>query len=215
MSDAVRRSYDAIAGDYAGAMLDELRHKPFDRALLDRFTASLGAGRVCDLGCGPGQVAGYLHAAGLNVFGLDLSPGMIGEARRAHPAIPFGVADLLALPLADASLDGIAAFYAIVNLAPENLPRALVEFARVLRPGGRLLLSFHVGDSVIELGELWNRKVELAFRFFSPAQIGAELEAAGIAVETIAERPPYLEIEYRSHRAYALARRRPRGLAAN
>src|SRR5438034_5027380 len=58
-------SYDRIAEEYANRISGELDHKPLDRMLLDEFAARFkGAGRVCDLGCGPGHVARYLHDRG-------------------------------------------------------------------------------------------------------------------------------------------------------
>jgi trans-aconitate methyltransferase len=56
------------------------------------------AGDVCEMGCGPGQVAGYLRDAGLaKLFGLDLSPRMVEQAQRLNPDISFQVGDMLAL----------------------------------------------------------------------------------------------------------------------
>ncbi|MBM3218880.1 MAG: hypothetical protein FJZ38_09390 [Candidatus Rokubacteria bacterium] len=72
-------SYDAIADEYAQQYFDELDGKPFDRAWLDRFAESVkGRGRVCDLGCGPGQIARYLAARGVD--GGDGAPPQ-SEAR--------------------------------------------------------------------------------------------------------------------------------------
>jgi len=60
MSD-VQRSYDLLADQYVQNIYDELRHKPFDRELLDRFAASIPVGSlVCDIGTGPGHVARLL-----------------------------------------------------------------------------------------------------------------------------------------------------------
>ena len=54
-------SYDNIADDYAEEFYDELERKPFDRDLLKRFVLGLPRrGPVCDLGCGPGQIAKFL-----------------------------------------------------------------------------------------------------------------------------------------------------------
>ena len=69
-------SYDRIAEEYTSRIAGELEHKPLDRMLLDEFAARLkGAGRVCELGCGPGHVARYLHDRGVNIFGIDLFSG--------------------------------------------------------------------------------------------------------------------------------------------
>ena len=81
--ETIRRSYNAVATDYTARLSDELDAKPLDREWLDRFARRLqGAGPVCDLGCGPGHVAGYLRKVGAVVFGLDLSPAMVAEASR-------------------------------------------------------------------------------------------------------------------------------------
>jgi len=114
--DTVRRSYDDIAHEYVAHIADELKDKPFDREVLDRFAARLqGAGPVCDLGCGPGHVAQYLHDRGTDVFGVDLSPGMIAEASKLHPQIRFQQGNMLALEIASGSLATVLAGYAIVN----------------------------------------------------------------------------------------------------
>ena len=68
--DGVVPSYDAIAEQYAEQYFDELDGKPFDRDVLDRFAATVtDRGRVCDLGRGPGQIARYLAAHGVDAFG--------------------------------------------------------------------------------------------------------------------------------------------------
>jgi trans-aconitate methyltransferase len=60
--NSIRESYDRLAEEYTRRIFDELRHKPLDRELLDRFTKQThGRGEVCDMGCGPGQVARYLR----------------------------------------------------------------------------------------------------------------------------------------------------------
>src|SRR4029077_19860466 len=143
----VQSGYDLVAEEYARRIYGELQHKPLDCCLLDRFAESVrSTGVACDLGCGPGQVARYLQGRGIQVCGMDLSPGMIQCARQLNPGIEFKQGDMRTLPVADNTLAGIAAFYAIVNLSPNDLVQALREMMRVLLPGGRLLLSFHIGD---------------------------------------------------------------------
>jgi len=204
----IRDNYDRLAASYAGHVYGELRNKPFDRAVLDRFAAEVtGRGAVCDMGCGPGHIARYLHDAGASVFGLDLSSGMLAEARRLNPDIAFEQGDMTALPLAPGSLAGITAFYAIVNVPPGSLPLVFSEMARVLAPGGRLLLAFHAGDEILRPAELWGQPVSMNFFYFEPDRMRQLLEAAGFTIEEILERDPYPEIEHQSHRAYIFARK--------
>ena len=137
----LQTSYDRVAGQYVERIFDELAHKPLDRALLDRFAADVKElGPACDLGCGPGQVARYLHSRGVNVTGIDLSPGMVEQARQLNPGIEFRQGNMLSLNFDDESLGGIAAFYSIIHIPREEVTDVLRELKRVLRPGGRLSL---------------------------------------------------------------------------
>jgi SAM-dependent methyltransferase len=203
-------SYDRVANEYARRLYDELRHKPLDRQLLDRFVNGVRSlGLVCDLGCGPGQVARYLHERGVSVCGVDLSAGMIAQARELNPGIEFSQGDMRSLDVLDDAWAGIAAFYAIVNLEPAEVTQALREMWRVLRPPGLLLLSFHIGKEVEHVEDLWGCAVCLDFYFFRTEDVTKYLLAAGFEIEEIVERGPYgPEVEYQSRRAYVFARKK-------
>jgi ubiquinone/menaquinone biosynthesis C-methylase UbiE len=206
--ETIREDYDRLAAEYANRLFDELQHKPLDRELLDRFAAQMkGRGEVCDLACGPGQVARYLHDAKVSVFGLDLSPGMLEQARRLNPTIPCREGNMLSLDIASETLVGITAFYAIVNIPEQSLGVAFREIARVLKPSGLLLIAFHIGDEVVQMDELWGTPITMNFFLFKTAQIRKSLEAAGLVVDEVIERDPYPEVEYQSRRAYILARK--------
>jgi SAM-dependent methyltransferase len=209
-TESVRETYDRLAGAYACRYVNELESKPMDRELLHRFAVDVqGRGAVCDMGCGMGHIARFLRDAGASVFGLDLSPRMIEQARRLNPDILFQVGDMMALALRDESLAGIVAFYAIVNIPPDFLPTVFQEMVRVLQPGGLLLLSFHIGDETLYPDELLGQRISMAFFFFQPIDIRRQLERVGFAIEEIVEREPYApEVEYQSRRAYIFARLR-------
>ncbi len=99
----------------------------------------------------------------MDVFGLDLSPEMLEQARTLNPDIRFREGNMLALELEDQVLAGITAFYAIVNLPEESLPLVFREMRRVLQSGGLLLLAFHTGDEVVLVEEMWKQPVTLQF----------------------------------------------------
>jgi ubiquinone/menaquinone biosynthesis C-methylase UbiE len=209
LTGSIRDSYDKLADQYALHLFGELKDKPLDQELLNRFAAELrGRGEVCDMGCGPGQIARYLHDGGVTVFGLDLSPGMLEQAQKLNPGIRFRIGNMLALELEDQSLAGITAFYAIVNLPEASLPLVFHEMHRVLQPSGLLLLAFHIGNQVVQVQELWGQPVAMEFFYFQPAAIRHYLEAAGLEIEQIIERGPYApEVEHQSQRAYIFARK--------
>jgi SAM-dependent methyltransferase len=206
--NSIRESYDRLAAEYTRRIADELRHKPLDRELLDRFAKQTnGRGEVCDMGCGPGHVARYLRDAGASVFGLDLSPRMLEQARKLNPDIPFREGNMMSLDIPDGTLAGIAAFYAIVNISRQSLLAVFRELQRVLRPNGLLLLAFHTGDEVLHEDELWGQNISMDFLLFPLSQIRLHLEDAGFTVEETFEREPYPEVEYQSQRAYIFARK--------
>lgn len=201
-------SYDTVAGEYAEKFFGELAHKPYDRDLLDRFAAlTAGKGRVCDLGCGPGQIARYLHERGADAFGVDLAPGMVAAARRLNPGMVFQVGDMRALPLADDSLAGITAFYSIIHIPRPDVTAVLRELRRVLQPDGLLLLAFHCGSEVIHLDTWWEKPVALDFAFFERDEMERYLQAAGLTVVDSHQRDPYTTVEHPSQRGYILARK--------
>lgn len=208
---SIRADYDRIAEDYARKIYGELQHKPFDRELLTRFASAVrGRGALCDMGTGPGHVARFLHDAGADVWGLDLSPKMVEQARNLNPGITFREGNMLALDMDDASLAGITAFYAIANIPKDSLPVVFREMRRVLKPDGMLLISFHIGNDVIRPQSLWNNPVAMEFYQQQPAEIRQLLEDAGLTVKEVLQREPYPpEVEYQSRRAYVMARKAP------
>lgn len=151
----VRAAYDRVAADYADLLRDNLATKPADRAMLGLFAELVLTGGsaqpqnlVGDIGCGPGRITPYLAGLGLDVFGIDLSPGMIEVARREHPELRFEVGTMTALDLETGSLAGALGWYSLIHLPDQLIPVALAEFRRVLRPGGYLLLGFQEGEHI-------------------------------------------------------------------
>jgi ubiquinone/menaquinone biosynthesis C-methylase UbiE len=205
--DGTRRSYDAVAGAYADGLRDELAGKPLDRALLTALIEQAPAGTtVGDLGCGPGHVTGWLAAHGATAAGIDLSAGMIDVARREQRGAEFRVGDLLSLPAADGEFGAVVAFYSIIHLAPGELPAALAEMHRVVRPGGLALLAFHIGTEVRHFSDWLGQDVDVDFRFYEPDDVAALLEAAGFTLQARLERRAY-PAEVDTRRAYLLAGR--------
>lgn len=201
-------SYDALAATYADHLIDELDAKPFDRWLLERLADLADGGPVADAGCGPGQVAFHLAAAGADVTGFDLSPGMVDEARRRFPELSFAVADLTALPApgAGGGWSAVAAWYSLVHLAGSELRPAVALLAAALAPGGWLAVALHVGDEVRHQTELWGQPIDVDFVFHDPDAVLGAFATAGLAdVEWYRRGPQPGEAE--TERLYVLARR--------
>jgi SAM-dependent methyltransferase len=164
-------------------------------------------GPACDMGCGPGHIARYLQDRGVEVCGVDLSPAMVERARRLTPEVEFRQGDMMTLEVSDGAWAGIVAFYSIIHIPRSDMAQALGELSRVLRPGGILLLAFHIGDDSIHLDEWWGQKVCVDFFFFRSDEMATYLREAGFDIEEIIEREPYPDVEHQSRRAYIFARR--------
>jgi SAM-dependent methyltransferase len=204
----LQTGYDRVAREYVRRIFNELDYKPLDRQLLDRFAGSVrGRGLACDMGCGPGHVASYLHECGIKVCGVDLSPQMVEQARQLNPGIEFKQGNMLSLEVEDEAWAGLAAFYSIIHIPREEMLAALGELKRVLQPGGLLLLAFHIGEETIHLEDFWGETVSIDFFFFRLDEMERYLKAAGFEIEETIERDPYPDVEYQGRRAYIFARK--------
>lgn len=147
--DETRAAYDGVVELYASMFSDRLETRPFSRNMIGTFAELVrgtGNPRAADVGCGPGHLTALLHELGLDVFGLDLSPGMVEHARRARPALRFEEGRMEALPVGDGALGGVLAHYSMIHTPPGELPALVAEQVRVLAPGGLLLVSFFATD---------------------------------------------------------------------
>lgn len=182
-----RTSYDTVAVDYAHLLRDFLAQAPYERAALGLFAelvATVGGGPVADVGCGPGRITAHLGTLGLDAFGIDLSPGMIAVARRDHPNLAFAVGSMTDLSLADSSVAGLIAWYSLIHIPDDQLGGVLAHFRRVVRPGGPLLLGFHVGDeTTLKTEGYGGHPMKIHVHRRQPAQMAAWLRDAGFRVE--------------------------------
>ena len=146
--------------------------------------AAPGARTLLDVGAGTGRLVADLLAARpwLRVAAVDLAPGMCAATRSAAPAVAVAAADAEALPFGDAGFD-----LAVTSSAFQWLPRlepALGECARVLRPGGHLVLALFAEQTLCELREAWRAAAGPGapgrlHRFFTAAEVVAALSGAG------------------------------------
>jgi len=214
--ERVRTSYDAVATAYAEHAARERLpgSRPLERWLLDRVAEHAAdprlGGPVVEVGCGPGHVTAYLLGAGAEVTGLDLSPGMVAEARQRFPDACFEVGDLRRLmrPSSAAGWSAVVAWYSLVHLAPAELPDAVAALTRPLLPGGWLVLGLHAGSEVRQVDSLYEHEVALDFVLHEPAEVVALVEAAGLVDVEWYRRGPLVERGETTERLYLLARHR-------
>ncbi|MEV6629636.1 class I SAM-dependent methyltransferase [Actinoplanes sp. NPDC051470] len=180
-----RTSYDTVAESYATLLRDLLADAPYERAALAAFAERASSrGPVADVGCGTGRITAHLTSLGVDAFGLDLSPGMIDQARRDHPALRFAVASMTDLPLRDDTLGGLLAWYSLIHVPDEALSGVLAHFHRTLRPGGPLLLAFHAGDQTrLKTEGYGGHPMNVHVHHRTASSVAERLSEAGFAVE--------------------------------
>ncbi|WP_241175680.1 class I SAM-dependent methyltransferase [Modestobacter sp. KNN46-3] len=147
-----------------------------------------------------------MHALGVEVFGVDLSPGMVEVARRCHPHLRFEVGSLTALPLPDGGLAGALAWYSVIHTPPEHQPRVFSELARVLRPDAPLLLAFQAAaDEPVHHRQGYGHDISLHGWRLDPDRVERQLSEAGLDVRARVVREPEPSVYEKSPQAYLLA----------
>lgn len=130
--------------DYAGmASVYDAFLEPFlrpSRLALKRLVQELGAQQVLDLGCGTGMQLSRLQDTGVQAWGVDLSTGMLAQARRQAPQRCLR-ADATQTPFFDASFDLVYCQYALHEKSRHVIAGVLSEAKRLLKPGGHLVIT--------------------------------------------------------------------------
>jgi len=185
----VQRAYDTVARTYADHFPDTRAESPLELAMLDAFAAAVtdGAGdkdpRVLDAGCGAGRMSRYLADRGCTMEGVDLSPGMVEMARREHPDLDFSVASLTDLPFADDTFAGVLVWYSAIHTPPQGQPQVFAEVARVLRPGGHVLIGLQAGEGTRDVSAAYAKfghEVELERHLYTAEEVATFLSDTGL-----------------------------------
>ena len=176
----VTAAYSTRAAEYAEVVgtMDAVHHS--DRHLVEEWAKSID-GTILDAGCGPGHWTNNLAGHGCDIRGLDLVPEFIAHARATYPGVRFDHGSLESIEEPDDAIGGILSWFSTIHHDPSRISVPLTEFARVLRPGGTLLLGyFDSADTV----EPFDHAVVRAYRW-PAAALQATLNDAGfVAVET-------------------------------
>jgi SAM-dependent methyltransferase len=172
----VEASYSHRAAEYTKNLGSMTGVHPSDVQLVSAWAEHID-GPLLDAGCGPGHWTGYLAERGSDARGVDQVSSFIDHARKTYPQVPFEVGSIDALTDASGSIGGVLAWYSLIHHEPGIIHLPLAEFARVLRPGGGLLLGFFIGSAV----EAFDHAIVTAYRWSAEA-LSEELRRAGFEV---------------------------------
>lgn len=205
MADAAE--HDAVADAYDRLLPGLDAEHPRDLAMLEAFAdaAAETGGCVVDVGCGTGRIARWLGARGLSVVGVDPSSAMLRIASAAQPDAAFEVGTATAIPAPTASAAGVLAWYSLIHVPPGELDAAAAELARVVHPGGVVLVAAQSGAGMRRLVGAYGTEATLTAWAYDAATLAAALEGEGLEVQATLEREP--EGRERMPQAAVLARR--------
>lgn len=173
---AAADAYARRATEYTDKLGSMAVVDPADRLLVDTW-ATQTQGPVLDAGCGPGHWTHHLSSHGLNAHGIDLTPDFIDHARGAYPRAHFDVADIDHIPYPDHTFALVLSWYSTIHHSPDTIHRPLTEFARVLAPGGVLILGHFAGSSV----QAFDHAVTPAYQW-PTTELAAVAEQIGLTV---------------------------------
>lgn len=171
--------YDRIAAQYAtinASMPSEVA------VMADRFSRLIGLhGPMLDVGCGPGRDLNWFKDKEIPAIGLDLSSGMLAEARHFVPGRLVQM-DMRALGFQSACFQGVWCNASLLHLSKHEAHRALAEIHRVLRRGGVLFLSVQSGSG--EAWEPWayDGTVKRLFARYNPIEMALLLVNSGFII---------------------------------
>lgn len=133
--------YNQNASEYA-----ELTSRRSMESAIDRFSAFLPtAGSIVDIGCGGGRDLKVFYKRGFNAVGLDVSVGL-GQIAAGFSGCPVVIADVRNMPFASGSFNAAWAAASLLHLLRDDIPAALTEIRRVLRPNAYFFSSIKVGE---------------------------------------------------------------------
>lgn len=183
-------TYDRIAERYAGRTFDDTgltdRYAAFAQAIVNQAPAARF--RILDAGCGPGRDSKWLRERGFQVVGVDLSSGMLAEARRRAPDVDFRQADLRRLDFPNDYFDGIWCSASLLHLPRADVPGVLVSFRRFLGHG-HLYVSVKLGQGEEVEEAAYGPGNPRFYTYFSRHEMELYLERAGFEVRRVWEHP--------------------------
>lgn len=173
--------YDKNANNYANALKTQIFSDGIEKFIYYLHTSA----KILDAGCAAGRDSAIFASKGFDVTGIDISEGLLQEAKKEYPNITFVYGDLLNLPFPDNTFDGIWANACLVHFEIINeTKKAITEFNRVLSQGG--ILHIFVKEQLTE------RKTDIVsdklsshdrfFQYYKKEEIKNLLENCGFKI---------------------------------
>lgn len=170
-------TYNKIAKQYAQYTETELMQYQ-----LSKFASVLPGKKVLDAGCGAGRDVAYLSEDGLDVIGIDISEGILEEAKKRYPKLKFKPMDFSNMKFKDKSFDGIWCMAGLIHTDRNDIPKVLKEFSRVLNENGILYIAVVEGTGEQEIKKEKYANEPRTYVYFKQDEIEKYLTDAGFQI---------------------------------
>ncbi|QDZ42546.1 class I SAM-dependent methyltransferase [Corynebacterium sp. sy039] len=184
MLDRTISSYSQRATEYIEVLGSIEGMDPLDIALIKDWGCNV-EGAILDAGAGPGHWSGLLEKCGCDVYGMDMVPEFVTTAAQHFPDVEFVYGNILNVPFRDSLFDGVLAWYSLIHMESDTCAYALKELARILKPGGTILVGAFLGDH----DQAFDHAITQAF-YFSEDRLSELLTVAGFCICSVQKRHP-------------------------
>ncbi len=196
--ETVLEGYDDIASTY----LAERSPSEAEREALASFLDTIpDDARVLDAGCGGGDPV-LKRLESHRAVGLDFSAAQLDIANRNAPTAGLVRGDMTRLPVAEGVVDAVVAYHSLIHVPAGDHRRVFDEFARVLRPGGRVLVSEGPDEWAGTNPDWLGTGTEMEWHIAGAATTREQLTAAGFDVERESDGPDGLAEEEEAWRFF-------------
>lgn len=176
--DAVRRGYDRLAEAYAAQRSADGR----GMEILESFLGDVDPSRVLDAGCGQGEPVLSMLETEAEAIGLDVSRGQLRLAADATPDAGLLQGEMTALPFEDGAFDAVVSYWSLIHVPMADHRAVFAEFARVLGPGGHVLLCEGTDEWAGENPDWLDTGVEMQWDIAGADATREQLRSAGFRV---------------------------------
>lgn len=171
------KTYDKIAKLYADYTECKLMQYQ-----LSKFTSILPGKKVLDVGCGVGRDVSYMTEDGLDIVGIDISEGLLKEAKKRYPKAKFKKMDFRKMTFKANSFDGIWSMASLIHTEREEMPKVLKEFSRVLKKNGVVYLAVVEGEGEEEIKKEKYENEPRTYIYYKLTEIEKYLTDAGFQI---------------------------------
>jgi ubiquinone/menaquinone biosynthesis C-methylase UbiE len=157
--------------------------KKLDTTELDKFLAGVPkGGYILDAGCGSARDSAYFISKGYKALGIDLSEGLLAEAKKIHPEVTTQQMSLTDISLPDAEFDAVWCKAALLHIDRSDIPKVLKSFYRILKSGGALFIQTKEGEGEGTQPVPFDETVTRMFTFFTVEEMEALVKDAGFGL---------------------------------